>query len=488
MSKLECNIVQDLLPSFADSLVNEKTAEEIKEHLSDCKNCSKLYNEMVKGEDFEQKKAEKEINYLKKIKNKNKKIVVSILSALMIVILIAIGFYSFIGIKDNAYSVNDISVTDNLLSAEVSLFSSSNSITNVSAKEMDGIVTISVRSSLFSFTKKGSTDFGFMAEQYINKVQTSDGRVLWENGDVIPQKINDIYNAKVKYIGNNSAVSHLLSAININDTLKCGDYSIRLITDEKPYGLEIYDINSYDEMFSAFIDESYEQKLKSCAFIILACIENADFVQFKYTTPDGAEKTYKLTVEEANNYLSHVQESESIKDLAADHWLLKRMMDTVEERLITSSQFEYIPYIIENKDIADKISNNPIDKKYLDIQNNTPLFDSSKEKENYRNWAKAYEKQYEIIRNAILDYAKNMPDAESHIREPLIEAIESIKDYSKYNNIIAELYFYGIRTLDDQPYGLEYTYYTIYLQEARTKTLCLAELAYYRGVDFEWIE
>ncbi len=487
MNKLDCNIVQDLLPSFADSLVNEKTAVEIKEHLSDCENCAKLYNELIKGDDFEQKETEKEINYLKKIKNKSKKIIVSIFAALIIMIIITIGLYSFIGITDNAYSVNDISVTDNLINAEINLFSSANGITKVSAKEIDGIVTISVRSSLFSLNKKGSTDFGFVAEQYIDKIQTSDGRVLWENGDVIPQKINDIYNAKVKYIGNNSAVSHLLSAININDILKCENYSIRLITDEKPYGLEIYDIDSYDEMFSAFTDESYEQKLKSCAFFILACIENADFVQFEYTTPDGAEKTYKLTVDEANDYLSHVQESESIKDLAADHWLLKRMIDTVEERLITFSQFEYTPYIIENKDIADKINNNPIDKKYLDIQNRTPFFDSNKEKENYVNWAKAYEKQYEIIRNAILDYAKNMPDTESHIREPLIEAIENVKDYSKYNTIIAELYYNGIRTLDDQPSGLYYTYCEIYLKEARTKTLYLAELAYYRGIDFEWI-
>ena len=487
MSKLDCNIVQDLLPSFADSLVNEKTAVEIKEHLSDCENCAKLYNEMIKGEDFEQKETEKEINYLKKIKNKSKKIIVSIFAALIIMIIITIGLYSFIGITDNAYSVNDISVTDNLINAEINLFSSANGITKVSAKEVDGIVTISVRSSLFSFNKKGSTDFGFVAEQYIDKIQTSDGRVLWENGEVIPQKINDIYNAKVKYIGNNSAVSHLLSAININDTLKCENYSIRLITDEKPYGLEIYDIDSYDEMFSAFTDESYEQKLKSCAFFILACIENADFVQFEYTTPDGAEKTYKLTVDEANDYLSHVQESESIKDLAADHWLLKRMIDTVEERLITFSQFEYTPYIIENKDIADKINNNPIDKKYLDIQNNSPDFDVHNEYQNYVKWGETYERQYKIIYKALLDYAENSPNLENYMKESLTKAIQNIENYSEYNDSIADLYYKCQEAGAGRGTGLEYTYFWVYLCEAREKTLRLAELAYFLHIDFGWI-
>ena len=220
MSKLECNIVQDLLPSFADSLVSEKTEEEIKEHLSACENCSGIYNEMVKGENIEQKEDKKEINYLRKIKNRNKKMLASILAVFMLFIAIAFGLYSFIGVEDAAYSVNNIYVTDHLVSAKILLFSSSNNITKVSAKEADGIVTISVKSSLFSLSKKDSADFAFIVDKTISKVQTYDGRVLWENGEAISQKINDIYNAKVKYIGDNSAVSHLLSAININDTLK----------------------------------------------------------------------------------------------------------------------------------------------------------------------------------------------------------------------------------------------------------------------------
>lgn len=327
MSKLECNIIQDLLPSFADGLVSTKTADEINAHLSDCGNCRNLYNEMTNGEDFEKKEAEKEIDYLKKIKKKNRKIIGGIFAAFILMIIITIGIYSFVGTEDEAYSVSNIYVTDKTVNAEINLFSSASCITKVTAKETDGIVTISVKSSLLSFNKKDAADFGFTADETISKVQTADGRVLWENGEVISQKINDIYNARVKYIGNNSAVSRLLSAIDIIDTLKCENYSIHLLTDQKPYGLEIYDINSYDEMFSSFTDEVYEQKIKSCAFIILACIENADFVQFEYTTPDGREKTYKLTVDEANNYLGIVLKDKGIKDYSINHWKLKKLID-----------------------------------------------------------------------------------------------------------------------------------------------------------------
>lgn len=329
MSKLECNIVQDLIPSFADCLVSEKTAKEIENHLSACENCSRLYNEMVNGEDIEQKEAEKEIDYLKKIKIKIKKIVVGIFAVFILIIIILIGLYSFIGVEDEAYSVSNLTITDKVMNAEINLFSSANYITMVNAKESDGIVTIDVRSSLFSMNKKDSETLNFMADKYISRVQTSDGRVLWENGETIHQKINDIYNAKVKYVGENSAVANLLSVININDTLKCENYSIHLLTDKQPYGLEIYDIRLYDEMFSVFTDESYKQKIKSCALIILACVENADFVRFEYTTPDGKEKTYTMTVEEANDYFEIISKGKSIKDFANSHWELKTLFDTV---------------------------------------------------------------------------------------------------------------------------------------------------------------
>lgn len=488
MSKLECNIVQDLLPSFADSLVSEKTAIDMNNHLSACENCSKLYNEMIKGESFEQKEAEKEINYLKKIKKKHKRTILSILSAVAALVIILVGIYGFYGVNDEAYYISDIYVKDNMMNCEVNLFSSANKITKVYAEATDGIVTIRVRSSLFSIKKSGSKGFNFLADELISTVQTADGRVLWENGEEISQKINDIYNAKVKYIGDNSAVSNLLGAIDIHNALKCKNYSIHLLTDEKPYGLEIYDIDLYDEMFSAFTNESYEQIMKSCSFIILACIENCDYVQFDYIAPDGTENTYKLTVDEANDYLGIVGKDSSIKDWSKNHWELKILINMVGEQLFTSSKMEYTPYVIENEEIIDKITNNPIDKKYLDIQNNTPYFSVHDENENYIKWAEAYEQQYKMIYRAILDYAEKDSDLEDYIRKPLIEEIENVEKLSQYNSSIADLFYICSTAANGIGSVRERTYCLVYLDEARTKTLRLAELAYLLNIDFEWIE
>ena len=82
-------------------------------------------------------------------------------------------------------------------------------------------------------------------------------------------------------------------------------------------------------MHLSFTNESYEEKIKGCAFIILACIENADFVQFDYIAPDGTENTYKLTVDEANEYLGVVSDGKSIKDFADSRQSLKTLIGTV---------------------------------------------------------------------------------------------------------------------------------------------------------------
>lgn len=488
MNKLNCNIVQDLLPSYIDDLVSEQTSSEIKEHLSGCDKCSVLYAQMISGENIEKQEAKKEINYLRKIKSRNFKIIASIIAFVLTVVLVLIGVYIYYGAPDDAYAVSNINVTDKIMNAEISLYSSANGITKASAEEINGTVTINVRSSPFALKREGTKVIGLIADENISKIKTSDGRVIWENGEEISQRINNIYNAKIEYIGDNSGVNNLLYAINIHDVLKCESYAIHLLTDKRPYGLEIYDIDSYDELFSAFTNESYQKKIKSCAFIILACIENVDYVKFDYIAPDGTENTYKLTVDEANDYLSIIDKNTSIKEFSNDRSSLKWLIDSVEQQLITDSHNKYEPLLETTDEFSAKLNDNPIDKKYLDIQNNTPYFSVHMGNENYVKWAEAYERQYKIIYKALLDYAKNNPDIEDYIRGSLVESIKKVEDLCKYNDIIADLYYITEESAMGMGSMRESTYCRIYLNEAREKTLRLAELAYFLNVDFEWVE
>ena len=44
--KVNCNIIQDLLPLYIEQLVSEKSKIEIEEHLKECSQCTKIYEEM----------------------------------------------------------------------------------------------------------------------------------------------------------------------------------------------------------------------------------------------------------------------------------------------------------------------------------------------------------------------------------------------------------------------------------------------------------
>ena len=495
MNRIDCNIIQDLLPSYIEGLTSTETNNEINEHLCECRKCSEILAEMAYGEAVQNESSQKEINFLKKVNRKSRTAILILLSVLVFSLAAAFACYGIFGISTEGYSADCINIANNILSADISLDYSGYGITKVTAEELDGVVTINVRSTAPIFKKDSTYELRYIVHGEITKVQTSNGQVLWENGEDIPKKINDIYNAKVKYIGDNSGVSNLLRAIDLNSTLRCESYSIHLITDKKPYGLEIYDINSYKDMFSNFTNESYEQSIKGCAYLILACIENLDFVEFDYIAPNGVEKTYKLTVDEANEFMeicnpasdSGVDNRSSVKDWSNSYLGLKILTFCVDSQLSTEQDLRFVPYFEgTSKETIELLSKTPIDRKYNYILNNE-ISDLISECENYYNWGEAYEKQYKIIYNSLLDYAKNHSDVEEYIREDLIKDIEGVQDYYRYNDKMASLYY----TVDEIASGADYRGYinsTRYFKEARQKTLRLAECAYLLGVEFEWLE
>ena len=46
--KNECDVVKDLLPSYAEDLLSDNTNQFVKEHLDSCQECRKVYDGMKK--------------------------------------------------------------------------------------------------------------------------------------------------------------------------------------------------------------------------------------------------------------------------------------------------------------------------------------------------------------------------------------------------------------------------------------------------------
>lgn len=109
--KLDCEVICDLLPSYADNLTSEKSNVIIREHLLHCQECQQVLDKM--REDVETAEStDKEIDYLKTYRKNTKRSVAvsSIVWILLILCLcfeLAIHLYPLYGSKKsgvNGYS------------------------------------------------------------------------------------------------------------------------------------------------------------------------------------------------------------------------------------------------------------------------------------------------------------------------------------------------------------------------------------------------
>ena len=150
MTNQNCKIVQDLLPSYIDKLTSSETNNYIEQHLRECKECQKCLLVMKKGLETEHLKDVKQIDYLKKYKNKMR--LLKLISALVVVCLVP-----FTGIKVYKWQVL-LKIYKHNVNYELG--------TNYKLTQRDG-----------------ST--GIITEKYykngIRLVKRSDGIIIWEN-------------------------------------------------------------------------------------------------------------------------------------------------------------------------------------------------------------------------------------------------------------------------------------------------------------------
>ena len=45
MEKINCNVIQDILPLYIDDVVSDDTKELVEEHLQNCEICQRVYHE-----------------------------------------------------------------------------------------------------------------------------------------------------------------------------------------------------------------------------------------------------------------------------------------------------------------------------------------------------------------------------------------------------------------------------------------------------------
>jgi len=92
------SVFKDLVPSYIENLTSEETNRQMQEHMEQCEDCRKYYIEMKEGfsdECFQEKKKEnKNVDYLKKVRARNRKKILIITGTLLaLFIMIFVGYY-----------------------------------------------------------------------------------------------------------------------------------------------------------------------------------------------------------------------------------------------------------------------------------------------------------------------------------------------------------------------------------------------------------
>ena len=97
MDKINCNVIGDLLPLYADDVVSEDTKGLVEGHLAECEECAEKYAQMKReiDEDIRLKAAEAERSALLAAKKKlrKKRIITAIISGLIGATLIIITVF-----------------------------------------------------------------------------------------------------------------------------------------------------------------------------------------------------------------------------------------------------------------------------------------------------------------------------------------------------------------------------------------------------------
>lgn len=110
--KLDCDVIRDLLPSYADKVLSETSVKLVDEHLNKCKNCQEYYKNMNKDipteEIFNQ---DDQLDFLKGYrKNKKRTIIFSIMITICALIVVFIALFIYNDKVEYSYPINQLDV------------------------------------------------------------------------------------------------------------------------------------------------------------------------------------------------------------------------------------------------------------------------------------------------------------------------------------------------------------------------------------------
>lgn len=318
MSKIPCEMIQDLLPSYIDELTSDVTNREVEAHMMECEQCKKVFEQMKTPDSETTENEVKEIDFLKKTKKKHQKniiLCVAIVWAIAVLLFCARNYFAG-QYMNTDYLAYNLDVSGQELSIAVNT-TSKQGIQKIDINELEGVVEISVRCVPKSFFYKTTADARYVASEKIRQVWIGD-RIVWANGEMISPLTSSLYAVYNPYIGNMPSNGKIVNALNM--TSYTGSFTNELQTSEEPYSWKMI----FENDFSSSRQEAFEERLKRYAYIYLAQIGNLNEVIFEYRV-DGETKILSVTSSEASEFAGV-----EIKNVGTDINLLEELVRKTE--------------------------------------------------------------------------------------------------------------------------------------------------------------
>ena len=302
--KIPCDMIQDLLPLYIDGLTSETTTLEIKNHLETCSRCQESYRQMKASIDSQLTKqyceTQKEIDYLKALKNKNVRNVIWGIGATILILLAGIGAkLFFIGSPSESYITTYINIDENQVHIGGTFYDSSSVYSKYRlARQADGSQKLIIYTCLSSIWNRNGT---FNLTLNLSDIQQQieiNGSVVQKDGTLISKMANELYAVKNPYIGNALADGRLAQTLKIGEYL--GSFKNELQTTYEPYG---WTLNFEDSVHNSAV---FEAQMKDFACILLALTDNLGEVTWTYmveTEERAVQRQTSIAIEDASAYL-----------------------------------------------------------------------------------------------------------------------------------------------------------------------------------------
>ncbi len=284
------------MPLYIDGLTSETTDKVIEEHLQECPACREKLQRM-KGEGIRvTADEEKEIDFLKKTKKHNRKMILGSVLAVFLLVASVIGIRFYITGQDagKGWLAAEVQADGNRFTVDAVSVSSLYSIRNIQFREESGVIFATVKAVMPSPLSSDRCHAEYTAKQPVSMVYVND-QVVWADGERIYPLTNDLFFRSHEYMGDMPANLAAANALNLSRAF--GPYTNELVTDARPYRWKIL----AEEEVLPENRQKAESSMENYAYALIGVIGNLDEVEFIYTS-GGQEYSKLVTEAEADDY------------------------------------------------------------------------------------------------------------------------------------------------------------------------------------------